>query len=876
MKRLLFLIVISCLLCLSTEAQNKNDRTPFNLGIIPTPQQVTLTEGDCGTNLYICDQDSPSLKKQCKQLAKKNHATLCYTHIVDSIEGAHYQLQAYKIVVGKEQIDLYATTQQGMEYAMNTLQKLAHRRCSIPCMTIIDWPAFEYRGWLDDISRGPVPNSNFVAREVSTLSKNYKMNFFNLYTEHTFYNKDMPDIAPSENGLTTAIQNLSFQYMLNLQCLAHFEKTLRIPFYQDIMDTRYNVNPGTEKTYEFLKSQIDNMATKFPQSKFFNINCDETEGLGSGRARAYVDSMGAEEAYCRHINRVYDLIKPYNKEVLMWGDIVGKNPAMMERLPKDMQYIMWSYVPTNDFTKMLAPFQELKAKYGTQFWVAPGVSHWSTLVPSQHNYIANIAYLARDGYLAGARGLMNTAWDDSGESLFGDCWHAMAWAAEMSWNPIKNTDPELARKELAERERVFNENYDWWMQHSNDHTYYTLSFTKLFYAVGDLQTNPWVGDWGNTRALEDPLFNFYPSKVDSSILIRCDSVEATIERILHQFNLPGVGEKDSMLPGMETSIPHVVYALHRIQLTVEKSRLRVAMYRALQAQNADLTQVRQMAQGYFKRLHELKKEYLLLWDDECTEYSRNIICDRFDQLGREVLEIEQHVFISTQAVGGKHLVTLRTLGNRPIYYTLDGRQPSAGSSCYSAPFPIEHSCEIKAVSYNEWGDGVETGKYLLLHKGMGHLQKLNTQYSTYNDVYSGGGNDALLDGELGSDNSYADGNWQGYWGPDIDVEIDLGGKTEVNQITMRFLQNSTDWILSPQEIQVYISPDGKTWTLSRTEHFDPDFRQKGNVVHTDAVRGLKLQTRYLRVVAKNAGKLPDWAPGKGYDSYLFCDEIVVE
>ena len=35
-------------------------------------------------------------------------------------------------------------------------------------------------------------------------------------------------------------------------------------------------------------------------------------------------------------------------------------------------------------------------------------------------------------------------------------------------------------------------------------------------------------------------------------------------------------------------------------------------------------------------------------------------------------------------------------------------------------------------------------------------------------------------------------------------------------------------------------------------------------------------SRYLRVVAKNPGKLPQWHPGKGGDSYLFVDEIVIE
>ena len=46
--------------------------------------------------------------------------------------------------------------------------------------------------------------------------------------------------------------------MANLQCFAHFEKTLRIPFYQSLMDGYANLNPAKEETYSFLRDQIEN------------------------------------------------------------------------------------------------------------------------------------------------------------------------------------------------------------------------------------------------------------------------------------------------------------------------------------------------------------------------------------------------------------------------------------------------------------------------------------------------------------------------------------------------------------------------------------------------------------------------------------------
>jgi hypothetical protein len=82
--------------------------------------------------------------------------------------------------------------------------------------------------------------------------------------------------------------------------------------------------------------------------------------------------------------------------------------------------------------------------------------------------------------------------------------------------------------------------------------------------------------------------------------------------------------------------------------------------------------------------------------------------------------------------------------------------------------------------------------------------------------------------------------------------------------------------MAPETIEIYTSSDGTTWKKEHTEHFTPDFRERGNIIRTDAIRDLKLNTRYLRIVAKNPGGLPSWHPAPGADSYMFCDEIVVE
>lgn len=540
----------------------------------------------------------------------------------------------------------------------------------------------------------------------------------------------------------------------------------------------------------------------------------------------------------------------------MWGDIVAKNPVMMKQLPKDMIYIMWAYEPIDSFTHLIKPFKE----QGNPFWVAASTGHSATMTSTPQRYIKNIANLFRDGYRDGAEGAMLTCWDDNGEALFDNSWHAQYWAAEMAWNPLKTNDPE----ELRQREEQFNQNFERLFYGHSVAGDSVASKTSDLYAVGALMYNPAVGDWYTSAALMEPLLNFNPDNTNSPALI--DRVNE-VEKLIGAIHIDSAAN------------PHAHYALHRIKATMQKAVLRYVVYHGLENHEP-------YAEEYLQALFDLKREYLRLWDQENGDYERYIVMNRYDDLAREVLELDRHVFMDIEeTAGAQPMVRLRTTvaGDRPIYYTLDGSTPNQGSSLYTEPFPLERSATIKAISYNEYGEGVVTEQYLLSHLGMGAKITLNTKYSDYKPIYSGGGENALIDGQLGSNTTYADGRWQGYWGDSIDAVIDfsvVGGLAadSPHEVTMRFMQNTFDWILAPREIKVYASKDGNAWTLVADKHFDMDPRETGMRLRNYTV---ELNTKHLtlnpklRVVVPNPGPLPSWHPAPGQPSYLFTDEIII-
>ena len=857
MKRLVIVLLLA--VTLTAAAQEH-----LNLGLIPTPQRVE-DNWQKKNAIFVYPLE------KIKVIERK----------VDTLPVEANLDQAYQLDFRGKKVYLRYVGEEGRQNAYRTLAQLKQLHKSVPNPTITDWPAYKYRGWMDDISRGPVPHVAYRKKQYEVLHA-LKYNFSNYYTEHTLYQSEFPDLAPA---YAADCQPLSDE-VINLQLFAHAEKTLRVPFYQHLMDSKNNFNPDNEATYDFLSKRIAAAFERIPNSPFFIINCDETEQLGTGRAKHLVDSLGADQVYVNHINRCYNHItsplSPWREaggeaRVVMWGDIVAKKPAMMRQLPKDMTYIMWAYEPLDSYDHLIRPFKE----NGTPFWVAPSLSHSSNMIPNPYRYMKNIANLARDGWKNGAEGLMNTCWDDNGEALFDNCWHGLFWSAEMAWNPIKSDDPE----EFKRREKQFNENFErlWYAGVSPAGAGGTPAYQTL-YEVGALESDPDVADWYTSAALMEPLLNFNPDNTGEAMQERAEKVLNTLNKIY----------VDS------AANPHAHYAINRIGTTALKNMLRSMIYGEL-TRTTPRSEMEEHLYGltlnaYYHSLFDLKCEYLHLWDHENGDYERYIILNRYDALAREVLELDRHVFMEVLSPNNQSIpmVKLRTLYNdRPIYYTLDGSDPTASSTKYEGPFPLERSATIKAICYNEYGEGVFTEQYLLSHLGMGAKITLNTPYSTYKAIYSGGGDDALIDGQLGSNTTYADGHWQGYWGDSIDVVIDFGKIKFLHNISMRFMQNTFDWILAPKEIRVYTSADGQEWTLVKRQEFDMDPRETGMRLRNYAIDlerhdlteeerycafdlSAMVTRRYLRVVVPNPGPLPSWHPAPGQPSYLFTDEIIIK
>jgi hexosaminidase len=778
--------------------------------------------------------------------------------------------EGYFLHITPSQVIIAATTEVGIFYGVQSLKQLIRAdmtAAGIPCLTITDEPALRYRGWMDDISRGPIPSVDFIKKEIRTMSE-FKQNFFNLYTENTFRSEKYPDISPTD-GLTPAeIKELAeyaakyhIELMGNFQSFGHQEKMLSNPFYAHLADNGNILNPADENTYKFLSDIYAEMIPAY-KSNFFNINCDETFGLGEGKSKAMADSLGESGIYAYHINRLDKLIKPYGKRLMMWGDIAVNNKDIINRLPKDLIILSWGYQAAESFDDAISPF----VKSGFDFMVAPGVGCWGELWPAIGNAAINISNYTRDGAKLGAIGMMNTAWDDNGHNLFEYNWHGLAWGAECSWNPASPFSGDAANQERDEKLKQFNRNFDAVF-------FQAEGVTNLYFHIDSLRFRNAKGLLGESGFWED-ILNFFPSNTSTE-------EESANRKVAEeaQLMLSDVTALRKAAKRNSANLDFAELALRRVIFAAHKNSTRVHLFATTQKNDSEaILQVKKELQLLVEELHGIKITYMQLWERENRNWWLDKNMNDYNKLADRLINLDKQVYIepSEEIIDGQRQVILRTLFNdQVIIYTTDGTDPVASSRVYTAPLPIGSKTLIKScVLVNGQLFGLSQ-KLVFLHKGIGNLMKLNSAYSSYNPAYAAGGDMALLDGIKGS-NNFADGRWQGYQGQDLDIEIDLKKITPVHSVSMDCMQNSYSWILLPASVSIYSSSDGKNYKLVKTIENTIPQDAKGQFTHTFMAGFDNLDTRYLKVIAKSTGPLPAWHHAAGGGSFIFADEIVIE
>jgi hexosaminidase len=355
--------------------------------------------------------------------------------------GPNFSGQGYVLDAAPARIVIAARTGQGVFYGVQTLRQLLrpdpNGRTSCPALSIRDWPAMAWRGIQDDISRGPILTLEYMESQIRTISA-YKLNLLGLYMENVFDFQSEPLIAPKGPSLTAAeVKQLvayGRQYHVTIlpeqEAFGHLHKVLRIEKYNNLAEIPHGdvLTPLQSGSFALIHNMLTELVPLFP-APFFHIGADETTQLGQGQTKALADKEGTGQVYIDFLKRIDTMLRPYHKKILFWGDIAIKHPELLNQIPKDMIAVAWDYSPSDTFVPLLAPYK----KAGIPTWVSPGVGNWKRIFPDLDSAFVNIRNFTRDGQKLGSGGMLNTTWNDSGESLVDMTWPAIVFGAACSW-----------------------------------------------------------------------------------------------------------------------------------------------------------------------------------------------------------------------------------------------------------------------------------------------------------------------------------------------------------------------------------------------------------------------------------------------------------
>jgi hexosaminidase len=337
----------------------------------------------------------------------------------------------------------------------------------LPCLKIRDWPDFPRRGVMLDISRGRVPRLETLLGLVEMLA-DFKINEFQLYTEHTFAYRKYAPVWRGWGALTGAeidkldahCRRLGIELVPNQNSFGHLRWWLEYPRLKKLAEVsapwpdeggaflRYpsTLAPEHPRTLPFLCGLYDELLPHFTSGRF-NVGCDETWDLGRGQSRRLCEKIGKGRVYLRFLKQIHRELASRTKRMMFWGDIILRHPELVTELPRDVIALNWGYEAGHPFAREAKIFGASKIP----FYVCPGTSTWMTMIGRHDNAFVNLCEAAKAGRRHGATGFLITDWGDGGHPqplavsvmpyLFGA---ALGWcgatANEQLLTPVANRD----------------------------------------------------------------------------------------------------------------------------------------------------------------------------------------------------------------------------------------------------------------------------------------------------------------------------------------------------------------------------------------------------------------------------------------------------
>lgn len=334
----------------------------------------------------------------------------------------------------------------------------------IPNMYIRDWPDLKLRGVMLDISRDKVPKLETLYKFVDVL-RDIKINHLQLYIEgysfeyksfkNLWENIETPITIDEIKKLEIYCKNRKIELVGNQNCFGHMDIWLKEKKYEHLAEnfepikvqgglhtsSGTTLNPLNPESINLVEKIFDDIVPYF-SSELFNVNLDEPYELGTGKSKELAKQKGVGKIYLDYCLKIYKSMKKRKKKMMMWGDIVYKNPEIAKLFPKDIIMLEWGYNSYHPFEKHADFFKES----GNEFVLCPGTATWGAITGRTDNMLKNIMEACRVAVKYNALGILNTEWGNCGHmQTLPMSYPAHVLAGALSWTSINTSINDLEK-----------------------------------------------------------------------------------------------------------------------------------------------------------------------------------------------------------------------------------------------------------------------------------------------------------------------------------------------------------------------------------------------------------------------------------------------
>ena len=433
--------------------------------LIPDPKKIDIMEGEFVVSYksFICIDKSCTFQitNQALLFAKSLKKALGYPLEITRgsskkgdilfIQSNDMQSESYRIDI-EEDIVTVTGSETGLWYAMQTLLQIAEQEGGVfPCLIIEDEPEIPNRGYYFDATRGRVPTLEWLKALADRLAY-YKLNQLQLYIEHTYLFRDLPELWRDDTPLTAAeimefdkyCVERGIELVPSLSTFGHMYKLLsskRFSHLSEVEDSdklhfslrgrmhHHTIDASNPESITLVKGMIEEFMDLFT-SRQFNICADETFDLGRGRGKDAADKIGKDRLYINYVKELCEFVMERGRRPMFWGDVILEFPDLINELPKETICLNWGYLWNQREYET-----EKMHEAGAIQYCCPGCCGWNQWVTLNWNAYNNIKRLCTYAKKYNAIGVLNTDWGDFLHINHPDFSRAgMIYGAAFSWN----------------------------------------------------------------------------------------------------------------------------------------------------------------------------------------------------------------------------------------------------------------------------------------------------------------------------------------------------------------------------------------------------------------------------------------------------------